>query len=131
MDSRKLARLCRDLADNKKADNLVVLDVRKVTSIADYFVLATGMSEPHLRAIMDEITDRLRQDHNLRPRAIDGAMPTHWIVLDYNDVIIHLMRSDVREHYAIEALWGDAPRLRGKRRSTKSSLLDTPFLRSS
>jgi ribosome-associated protein len=120
MDSRKLARLCRDLADNKKAENLVVLDVRKLTTVTDYYVLATGMSEPHLRAIMEEITQKLKQDHALRPRTVDGTMPTSWIVLDYSDVIVHLMRSDVREHYALEALWGDAPRLRGKRRAVKS-----------
>lgn len=124
MDSRKLARLCRDLADNKKAENLVVLDVRKVTSITDYYVLATGTSEPHLRAIRDEIINRLRLDHAVRPRSIDGTMPTNWIVLDYNDVIVHLMRPDVREHYALEALWGDAPRLRSKRRSPKAVARD-------
>ncbi|HOW65809.1 MAG TPA: ribosome silencing factor [Candidatus Paceibacterota bacterium] len=117
MDSRKLARLCRDLADDKKAENLTILDVRKLTSVTDYFVMATATSEPHLRAIMDEITGRLREEHQLRPRAIDGVMPTQWIVLDYTDVIVHLMRSEIREHYALEDFWGDAPRLRGRRRS--------------
>src|SRR3954467_4375967 len=87
MDSKKLALLCRDLAENRKAENVVVLDVTKVSSITDYFVVATGTSEPHLRAIVDEVTEKLREDHGLKPRAHDGTLQTAWIVLDYFDVI--------------------------------------------
>ena len=61
MDSRKLALLCRELADNKKAEDIVILDVRELSSVTDYFVIASGTSEPHLRAIVDEITDKLRR----------------------------------------------------------------------
>ena len=67
MDSKKLALLCREFADNKKAENIVILDVRKLSSVTDYFVIASGTSEPHLRAIVDEITDQLREEHGLRP----------------------------------------------------------------
>ena len=62
MDSRKLALLCRDFADNKKAENIVILDVRKLSSVTDYFVIASGTSEPHLRAIVEEITDKVRDE---------------------------------------------------------------------
>ena len=117
MDSKKLALLCRELADNKKADDIVVLDVKEISSITDYFVIASGSSEPHLRAISDEIVDKLRDDHNLRPRAIDGNLQTAWLVLDYFDVIVHVMRTDVREHYDLESLWGDAPRVKPRRRT--------------
>jgi ribosome-associated protein len=103
---------CRELADNKKAEDIVVLDVRKVSSITDYFVVATGTSEPHLRAIVDEITENLEKKHDLRPRARDGALETAWVVLDYFDVIVHVMRAEVRQHYNLEDLWGDAPRVR-------------------
>ena len=116
MDSRKLALLCRELADNKKADDIVILDVRELSSVTDYFVIASGTSEPHLRAIVDEITDGLREDYDTRPRAIDGATHTSWIVLDFFDVIVHVMRQDVRERYDLETLWGDAPRLKARRR---------------
>ena len=112
MDSRKLALLCRELADNKKAEDIVILDVRELSSVTDYFVIASGTSEPHLRAIVDEITDKLRDDHHLRPRAIDGTFQAAWIVLDFFDVIVHVMRQDIRERYDLETLWGDAPRLR-------------------
>jgi ribosome silencing factor RsfS/YbeB/iojap len=117
MDSRKLALLCRELADNKKAENIVILDVHELSSVTDYFVIASGTSEPHLRAILDEITDRLREEHGLRPRAVDGALGTAWVVLDYFDVIVHIMRGDVRERYDLETLWGDAPRVRARRRA--------------
>jgi ribosome silencing factor RsfS/YbeB/iojap len=115
MDSRKLALLCRELADNKKADNIIILDVSELSSITDYFVLASGTSEPHLRAIVDEIRDELQSEHGVRPRAVDGTLQTAWIVLDYFDVIVHVMRQDVRERYDLETLWGDAPRVRARK----------------
>lgn len=116
MDSKKLALLCRELAENKKAEDIVILDVRELSSVTDYFVIVSGTSEPHLRAIVDEITDTLREEHDLRPRAIDGTLHTAWMVLDYFDVIVHVMRGDVRDRYDLETLWGDAPRIRPKGR---------------
>jgi ribosome-associated protein len=117
MDSRKLALLCRALADNRKAEDIVILDVRELSSVTDYFVLASGTSEPHLRAIVDEITDKLRDGHRLRPRAVDGTFQAAWVVLDYFDVIVHVMRGDVRERYDLETLWGDAPRVRARKQA--------------
>ena len=121
MDSKKLALLCRDLADNRKAENIVVLDVREVSSVTDYFVIASGTSEPHLRAITDELTTRLREDHDLRPRAVDGTFQTAWIVLDFFDVIVHIMRADVRERYNLEGLWGDAPQVKPRKKAKAKS----------
>ena len=115
MDSRKLALLCRELADNKKAEDIVILDVRELSSVTDYFVLASGTSEPHLRAIVDEISDKLRDEHDVRPRAVDGTFQAAWIVLDFFDVIVHIMRQDVRDRYDLETLWGDAPRLKPRK----------------
>lgn len=120
MDSKKLALLCRELAENKKAEEITILDVRELSSVTDYFVIVSGTSEPHLRAIVTEIKDRLREDHDLRPRAVDGALQTAWIVLDYFDVIVHVMKQDVREKYDLETLWGDAPRVKPRKSSTKS-----------
>ena len=117
MDSRKLALLCRDLADNRKAEDITILDVRQLSSVTDYFVIASGTSEPHLRAIVDEISDKLRDEHDLRPRAIDGTFQAAWIVLDFFDVIVHVMRQDVRDRYDLETLWGDAPRLKARKRT--------------
>jgi ribosome-associated protein len=120
MDSRKLALLCRKLADNKKAEDIVVLDVRKLSSVTDYFVIASGTSEPHLRAITDEITEKLRLDCGLKPRAVDGTVRAAWLVLDFLDVIVHVMRTDMRGRYDLEGLWGDAPRVRPRRTCQRS-----------
>jgi ribosome-associated protein len=114
MDSKKLALLCREYADNKKAENIMVLDVRKLSSVTDYFVIASGTSEPHLRAIVEEIRGKLKDQHEAEPRAMDGKVTGAWVVLDYFDVIVHVMRADVRERYDLESLWGDAPLVKPK-----------------
>ena len=111
MDSKKLAVLCRKLAENKIAERAVILDVRKLSSVTDYFVIVSGGSEPHLRAITNELTDQLRQKHHLRPRTVEGEASAAWQVLDYFDVIVHVMRADARQKYDLESLWGDAPRV--------------------
>ncbi len=121
MDSRKLALLCRTLADDKKAEDIVILDVHALSSVTDYFVIASGNSEPHLRAIVDEITDKMREEHGVRPRAVDGTFQTAWVVLDYFDVIVHVMRRDVRDRYDLETLWGDAPRVRARKKAQHST----------
>jgi ribosome-associated protein len=108
MDSKKLALLCRKLADNRKAEHIQVLDVRELSSVTDFYVLASGTSDPHLRAIVDELTTKLRDEEGLRPKSVD-----------FFDVIIHVMRAEVREKYDLEGLWSDAPRL--KTRKTKSA----------
>lgn len=112
MDAKKLALLCRKLADNRKAEDIVVLDVRKISSITDFFVIASGTSEPHLRAIAEEIQGKLWSEHGLKPRAMDGSLAGGWLVLDFFDVIVHVMRADVRTHYDLEGLWSDAPKVR-------------------
>jgi ribosome silencing factor RsfS/YbeB/iojap len=117
MDSKKLAELCRDFGDNKKAENIIVLDVRDLSSVTDYFVIASGTSEPHLRAIVEEIIDQLREGYDLRPLRRDGSVQGAWVVLDFFDVIVHVMRSDVRERYDLESLWGDAARLKPRKNS--------------
>jgi ribosome-associated protein len=117
MDSKRLALRCRKYADDKKAEDLAVLDMRKLSSVADFFVLVSATSEPHLRAIADEITERIEQESGLRPRAVDGTLRASWMVIDYVDVIVHIMRADARQHYDLEGLWGDAPRLKNRRQS--------------
>ena len=114
MESKKLALRCREYADNKKAENLIVLDVRKLSSVTDYFVIVSGTSEPHLRSIVNEIEGRLVAENQLRPRAKDGTVAGAWVVLDFFDVIVHIMRADVRERYDLESLWGDAPQVKAR-----------------
>jgi len=111
MESKTLALTCARLADNKKAENIALLDLREISSVADYFVIVTGSNEPHLRAIVDEITEKLRLDHNVRPFSTDGARITPWTVLDFIDVLVHVMNDEFRELYDLENLWGDGEKI--------------------
>jgi ribosome-associated protein len=123
MDSKKLALICRSLAENKKAEEAVILDVRKLSSVTDYFVIVSGGSEPHLRAITNEVTDQLREKHQLRPR-MEGDASATWLVLDYFDVIVHIMHTGARQKYDLESLWGDAPRIsapKARRKAAKTT----------
>lgn len=118
MDSKQLAQRCRELADDKKAENIVILDLRKLSGVTDFMIVCSGTSDPHLRAIEEEITRKLREAHDLHPRAVDGGRGSGWTVLDYIDVLVHVMKADVRERYDLEGLWNDAPRLRAARAKT-------------
>jgi ribosome-associated protein len=109
--SEKLAKLCREIALGKKAEDAIILDVRGVSSVADFFVICTGTSEPHLKAIADEIARRLR-DEGMRPRHRDGYPPSRWIVMDFNDVLVHIFHPELRQRYSLEDLWGDAKRVK-------------------
>ena len=122
MDSKKLAGLCRDYADNKKAEKILLLDVRDLSSVTDYFVIASGTSEPHLRAIVGAITDGLCEDHDLRPMRTDGSLQGAWVVLDFFDVIVHIMRQDARDRYDLESLWGDAARVKARKKTIRKNL---------
>jgi len=111
MTSEELARLCTVYATDKQAQEVVALDLRGISSFADFFVICTGASEPQLKAIAGEITDRLQAEHGMKPAAVDGHPFSQWIVLDYGSVVIHIFHEVKRELYSLEDLWGDAPQL--------------------
>jgi ribosome-associated protein len=85
--------------------------LRGISTFTDFFVIASGTSEPHLKAIASEIETRLREDYDIRPAAVDGFPASQWIVLDYLQVIVHVFHRDKREFYSLEDLWSDAPQL--------------------
>jgi ribosome-associated protein len=93
---------------DKKALDLQVLAVGKVTSIADYFILCSATSERQTQAIADSVVDTLR-DEGVRPLLVEGANPGRWILVDYGDFIFHIFTEDCRRFYGLERLWGDAP----------------------
>jgi ribosome-associated protein len=88
-----------------------VLDLREISSFTDYFLICSGTSEPHLKAIAGELQGRLRDEHDVRPHAVDGFPMSQWIVLDYSGVVVHIFHQSKREFYSLEDLWSDAPRL--------------------
>lgn len=109
--SETLARLISEAAKNKKADALVALDLRGISTFTEFYVICSGNSEPQLKAIVEEIQEVLRKDHGVRAVRVDGLPFSQWIVADFGDVIVHIFHESKRPHYALEHLWGDAPRL--------------------
>ena len=94
-----------NLAQEKKAKELIVLDIRGISSFSDYFVICHGDSEPQVKAIADNIRKRTPN----KPRYIEGYEKQNWVLIDYFDIVVHIFKSDSRQYYAIEKLWGDAP----------------------
>lgn len=111
IDSELLARRCAELAANKKAEDIVAIDLRGISSFTDFFLLCSGTSEPHLKAIAGELQDELKKE-GVKPMAVDGYPLSQWIVADYSDVVVHIFHRDKRAFYSLEELWGDAPRLK-------------------
>ena len=109
--SLETAQLCAAAIDEKFGGSIIILDVSQLSGIADYFVIATANSSPQLNALVDNVYDKLRKELNNRPRRIDGDAESGWISMDYSDVLVHLMTDDTRSKYALENLWGDAPRI--------------------
>ena len=110
-EGETLARLAAVYADDKKGENIVILDVRGISMVADYLVICDGSSLPHLRAIRNEISDRLREEHKIKPYAAHGSPDSGWMLLDFGDVVVHIFHGEKRAFYALEDLWNDAPRL--------------------
>ncbi len=96
---------------DKKAEHVLVLDLRGLVTFADFFVICSGTSEPHLKAIAGEIQQKLREEHGTRPHNVDGYPMSQWIVIDFSDVLVHIFHTDKRSFYSLEDLWSDAPRV--------------------
>lgn len=99
------------VAEENRGRDIVVLDMRELTSIFDFFVLVTGTSRRHLHAISDEIDDALQKQYGDRRLGIEGYQESRWILLDYGDVVVHLFEPETRSYYALEELWGEGKRV--------------------
>ena len=88
-----------------------MLDLRGISNFTDFFVICSGTSDPHLKAISSELQDRLRTEHGIRPLSMDGFPASQWVVSDFGSVVVHLFSKEKRRTYSLEALWSDAPRL--------------------
>ena len=105
-----LARRIVDLASDKKAADIVLLEIGGLTTLADYFVICSGSSERQLAAIADGITEGLR-DEGVKPIGREGSANAHWMLVDYGSVIVHVMAPPERDFYQLERLWAEAPLL--------------------
>lgn len=110
-DARLLALACAEAAEDRKAEELVILDLRGISSFTDYFVVCSGGSEPQLKAIATSIRETVREKLGRAPNSEDGFPSSQWVVIDYGDVLVHIFHRDKREYYRLEDLWKDAPRV--------------------
>ncbi|GJL53544.1 MAG: hypothetical protein NPIRA02_06760 [Nitrospirales bacterium] len=99
-----------EAALSKKALDVIILDVRELTSIADYFILASGESERQVKAIANNITQEIAATYHTTP-LIEGAGTSMWILLDYENIVGHVFKTEIRQFYALEKMWSDAPRI--------------------
>ena len=109
MDSDALVAEIARFAADKKARDVVALDLREVLGYTDYFLICSGNTNRQTKAIHDGILEGLKREHGTLPRRVEGASRADWILMDYLDVVVHIFTPDVRNYYRLEELWGEAP----------------------
>jgi ribosome-associated protein len=110
MRSDELARRLAAIADDKKATDLVALDVRRLVSYTDYLLICTARNERQAKAIHDEVYHQLKRDGWL-PARVEGEREAEWVLMDYLDAVLHIFTPELRDRYRLEVLWGEAERL--------------------
>ncbi|MEO2153703.1 MAG: ribosome silencing factor [Aquificae bacterium] len=119
MGRETLLKKINDLLDSKKAEDISVLDVRGLTSLADYFVIASANSDVHARALADYVEEEVKKTLKEVPHHVEGKELGRWVVLDYGDTIVHIMLPDVRDYYGIDWLWSDAKKIEFNKENQK------------
>ncbi|HEX5594327.1 MAG TPA: ribosome silencing factor [Solirubrobacterales bacterium] len=109
--SESLARQLAAIADSKKAEDLVVLDMRGLVAYTDFLAICTARSERQAKAIVDEVRLRVKRETGILPGGVDGGGDAGWTILDYLDCVLHVFTPEARQRYALEDLWHEAPRL--------------------
>ncbi len=116
--SLETAQLCAEAADSKKALDIVILDLRKLTYITDYFVICSGSSTTQVSAIAEEV-ERLLSRSGTRPSHIEGLPEATWVLMDYGEVVVHVFDEQTRSYYSLEKLWSESVRVPLKARSAE------------
>ena len=109
LTSLEQARLIAGLAQQKLAEDVVILDLRPVCVYTDFFVLCSGRNPRQTKAIVDDVRERLKRDHGMGARAVEGGSQGDWVLVDYLDVVLHVFTPETRGYYGLEELWGDMP----------------------
>lgn len=112
ISSSECALIAARAANDKKAEDILAIDVAELLVVTDIFVICTGRSTPQVRAIADEVEDRLREEAGVKPLGREGVAEGTWVLLDYGDFVIHVFQPEEREFYRLEKLWSEAPRLK-------------------
>lgn len=108
-DTLSLAHKILEIFEEKQAQDIVLLDMRPVTIIADYFLIGSATSDRQARAVVDEVATRVKKELGLLPLSVQGVPESGWIIMDYGDVVVHVFAPDKRAYYDLEGLWADAP----------------------
>lgn len=108
LEALELAKRVVELTEEKQARDIVLLDIRPITVVADYFVICSGTSERQLSALTRDLTETLKREAGLTPRHSEGDAASGWVLLDYGDVVVHIFSPAEREYYQLEQLWGAA-----------------------
>jgi ribosome-associated protein len=109
MNPEEIAATVAQYALDRKALDVVQLDLRELISYSDYFVICTGRSDRQAKAIHDAIHQGMKDEHGMLPQRVEGVSESRWILMDYLDVVVHVFTPEVREYYRLEQLWGEAP----------------------
>lgn len=108
MTVEEMIKLVHKSIDDKKGTDIAVINIGKITSMADYFIIASGTSERQVKAIADHVEDELAK-LGIEPKGKEGTFASRWVLLDYGDFMVHVFKDDEREYYNLERLWKDAP----------------------
>ena len=109
MTPEEITLAVAEFASDAKAEGIVQLDLRGLTSVADYFVICSGRSDRQVKAIHDRIHLGMKNQHGTLPASVDGVAQAQWVLMDYGDVIVHIFMPEMRDFYRLEQLWGEAP----------------------
>jgi ribosome-associated protein len=109
LTSEQMVEAIAGYAADKKAGDIVALDLREVLGYTDHFLIATGNTDRQTKAIHDAIHEGMKKDHGLLPSRVEGLGESRWILMDYLDVVVHVFTPETREFYALERLWGEVP----------------------
>lgn len=110
MDSKQLVREIAKVLDEKKAMDIVAIETEEITIVSDFFIIASGTSNTHTKALADDVEFEIKQRLNIAPEHIEGRA-TGWVLLDYGTVLVHIFQQESREYYNLERLWADASQL--------------------
>ena len=108
LDSHKFACIVAQILDDKLAKDITILNISNVSSLADYFVIVTGDSTPHVKSLMETVKDKVKTDFSKLPTRQENDVKNRWNLIDYGDVVVHILHKEERETYAIEKFWNHA-----------------------
>jgi ribosome-associated protein len=107
-DSEALIKIAGEVLSDNKAEDIMVLDLRELTTLADFFVVCNGLSEVHVKSLSRDVISTVQDETGQKPWRKEGVEARRWIVLDYVNVVVHIFKPETREHYSLEKMWSDA-----------------------